>query len=171
MAASASREKNFLGDLQGKGQFLQAHGVRQIVCGVVMKVCKVLFCALLASFLFTAPDAHALTALLHFSSGTGIGLYGDRLEEQGPDGFGEIDVSVSLSEQNSYASIVWGGVEYTGAYFVKPDKTCIVFPEPDNITIIALYKDGICGASSLRNSSVTLKPNMVMAPCTYKIVK
>ena len=67
---------------------------------------SVLFAAL---FLFCVPVAHAAQITVHSTSYTGFGLYGDSLEQRGPDGFWDIDVSVIIDSLNSRAcTLEWG---------------------------------------------------------------
>lgn len=125
----------------------------------LLPLCAVLF--------LSCADAHAAQIIVHFASHTGFGLYGDRLEQRGPDGFWDLDVPIDITGAGA-ARVSWNGIEYSAAILNDPDKSHIVFRDTYGLNIITLYKGGVCGASAHRVSGATGKPNIVVVPCTYR---
>ncbi len=123
--------------------------------------------ALSAALFLICAEAHAAQIIVHFTSHTGFGLYGERLEQRGPDGFGDLDVLIDIIGAGA-ARVSWNGVEYNAAILSDPDKSHIVFSDIHGLNTITLYRGGICGASAHRVSGVTGKPNIVVVPCIYR---
>lgn len=120
-----------------------------------------------AVLLLVCAEAHAAQVVVHFTSHTGFGMYGERLEQRGPDGFGDLDVLIDFIGAGA-ARVSWNGVEYHGAVITSElGESHIVFPDEYGLDVITLYPSGICGVTAQRVSAVTGKPNILAVPCVY----